>query len=221
MPARLGRLLAINVPATSAGASTPALSARYKLVGWSLISLRATSAGTEASVAVAAAAAGTLTLTGFALVSSVVVSPAAAWPAGVNAVAVTFVTGGTQTAEIPGGTTNPVVITFNPPVGVTGTPSVSVPAIVGGPAYTIAASGATLAGVGPQLTSDGTLFDGAQILGEPAAKAGESDTRIISTDGIETDSGVVLTVNNGTLQGCLYVRERFPVDYPGDWQDSG
>ena len=102
----------------------------------------------SASTSVAAAAAGSLTLTGFSYVSSWRIDPAAAWPAGTNQVTITNLNGGTQTYDLPGGTTNPLIVPYpGPSSGLAapfGVPVISVPAIVGGPAFTINAIGISL-----------------------------------------------------------------------------
>lgn len=98
-----------------------------------------------ASASFAAAAAGSLTLTNFAYVNSWRIDPAAAWPAGTNQVTITNLNGGTQTYDLPGGTTNPLIVPYvNPEAAPFGTPVITVPAIVGGPAYSINALGINL-----------------------------------------------------------------------------
>jgi len=125
---------AVTVPSTVAGSAKQLTGGVVRLCGWSLGDAGIPPAAESLETAVAAAAAGTLTLTGFLTVSQVVVTPAAAWPAGVNQVTLTNVTGGTQTIDIEGGTANAVVMTFPVPIATTGTPVVSFPAIAAGPA---------------------------------------------------------------------------------------
>lgn len=200
---------AVTVPLTTSPNNVLVLGSPCRLCGWSLSDVGGSTVGIEASTAVVAAAAGTLTLTGFAGVSSVLVSPAAAWPAGVNQVTVTNLSGGTQVADIPGGTTQSVLMTFNPISGVSGTPVVSVPAIVGGPAYTIAASGESqlAASTGPR--SAGTFFDGGQPIGFTAAATGLTDTQWLTDEGVYVGTGISLTVTSGQIQGVVYVADRW------------
>lgn len=157
--------------------------------------------------AVAAAAAGSLTLTSFITVSLVTVTPAAAWPAGVNQVTLTNVTGGTVTVDIEGGTTNAVIISFPQPIGVTGTPVVSVPAIVGGPAYTIEAVGTIAATPFPAGTSTGQFKDGSDRIAATSPVAGKSDTQWLSDCGIYVGNSLIFQCDSGLLSGVAYVRD--------------
>lgn len=93
---------------------------------------------------VAAAAAGSLTVSA-SYVTGFRIDPAAAWPAGTNQVTITNLNGGTQTYDLPGGTSNPLIVNYPQPVPAPfGVPVISVPAITGGPAYTINATGTEL-----------------------------------------------------------------------------
>jgi hypothetical protein len=157
--------------------------------------------------AVAAAAAGSLTLTSYQTVSLVTVTPAAAWPAGVNQVTLTNVTGGTVTVDIEGGTTNAVVISFPNPIATTGTPVVSVPAIVGGPAYTIEAVGTIAASPFPAGTSLAAFFDGNDRIAHSAPVVGRSDTQWLSDQGIYVGNALQFVVTSGLLGGVAYVRD--------------
>lgn len=97
-----------------------------------------------ASVSGAAAAQATLTFN-LPYISSWRVDPAAAWPAGTNQVTITNLPGGTQTYDLPGGTTNSLIVSYPQPLPIPfGHPVITVPAIVGGPAYTISATGVSL-----------------------------------------------------------------------------
>lgn len=207
-----GRLRAFNVPATVAPGVALTLGARFRLCGWSLQAAGSGAVPATADAQFAAAAAGTLTLTGFTSVGSVTVTPAAAWPAGVNQVTVTNVTGGTTTVDIEGGTQNAVIITYVPAVGVTGTPVVSVPAIVGGPAYSMVATGTTGGSGTAPATSNGTFADAGTTVGQAGALAGLTDTQWFTEYGVEITSVLTLTVNAGALSGCVYVRECWPSD---------
>lgn len=202
-----GSIRPITVPLVAAGGSKVITSQSCRLCGWSLTAAAGLDVGIEASIAVAAAAAGTLTLTGFAGVSVVTVTPAAAWPAGVNQVTITNVTGGTQTVDIEGGTANPAIFQFVPPVGVTGTPVVSVPAIVGGPAYTIEASGiSALTGANGPFAA-GQWLDSGQPIGQTAALAGLADTQWLSDDGVYVSTNITLSVLSGSMSGVIFIRD--------------
>jgi hypothetical protein len=207
---RLARLRVLNVPVTAAPGVALTLGPRFRLCGWSLAAQGTGATPTSADAQFAAAAAGTLTLTGFTTVGSVTVTPAAAWPAGVNQVTVTNVTGGTTTVDIEGGTENPVVITYVPPVGVTGTPVVSVPAIVAGPAYSIVATGTSGGTAGAATQSAGTFADAGSTMGQTSALAGLTDNVWLTDMGVEITSTLTLTVNTGSMSGCVYVREAWP-----------
>jgi hypothetical protein len=100
---------------------------------------------TQFSTSAAGAAAGSLTVT-TPYVNSFQVTPQAAWPAGSNVVTVTNLLGGTMTFSIPGGTTQPVTMTFPGQGALAPLASavISVPAMAGGPAYTINATGTQL-----------------------------------------------------------------------------
>src|SRR5215469_13165715 len=181
---RTGRgIWAVKIPSTLGGASFTVESASCRLCGWSIIDQGNQPTTQSLDTAVAAAAAGTLTLTGFTSVSLVTVAPAAAWPAGVNQVTLTNVAGGTQTVDIPGGTTNPVILSFPNPVPTTGTPVVSVPAIVGGPAYTIEAVGTVAGTPFPELIALGQFQDGGDIIGLTAPVTGRTDTQWLADKG--------------------------------------
>lgn len=162
-------------------------------------------AGIEASAQVVAAAAGTLNLTGFGAVNSVTVTPAAAWPAGANVVTLSNVSGGPVTVEIEGGTANPAVLAFPEPLAATGTPQVTVPAIVGGPAYTINANGLTgNPGVNGPVAL-GQFLDGAQVIGITTGYVGLSDTQWLSDAGIYVGTSIALQMFFGSCFGCVYV----------------
>ena len=196
---------AVTVPVTNAGASPLIIGSSVRLCGWSLGDSGFPSAAESLAVAVAAAAAGTLTLTGFLTVSEILIEPAAAWPAGVNQVTLTNVTGGTQTFDIEGGTANPVSVVFPNPLATTGTPVVSVPAIVGGPAYTIQADG-TISGGSPAAgLATCQLLDAGQIIGVSSPLTGVADTQWLSDDGVYVGTGISVKVIAGAVSGCLYV----------------
>lgn len=198
-------IYAVTVPVIAGGSSSLIIGSAVRLCGWSLGDAGIPPVPEELSVAVAAAAAGALTLTGFLSVSEIIVEPAAAWPAGVNQVTVTNLTGGTQTYDLQGGTANPLVVSFPNPVATTGTPVVSVPAIVGGPAYTIGAVGTISGGSPASGNSVANILDAGQIVGVSAPLAGVSDTQMLSDFGIFIGTGVTVKVINGAISGCLYV----------------
>jgi hypothetical protein len=200
----------ITLPSTPGGSTAPIIASPCRLCGWSVKSDNTPAVVQAFDVAVAAAAAGTLTLTLAAYVSWVTVTPAAAWPAGVNQVTLTNVQGGTQTVDIEGGTANPATMLFSPPLGTTGTPVVSVPAIVGGPAYTIEAEAVVFgAGLtaGPAVAQ---ILDGGQVAGVFAAVTGDSITRWLSEGGVEIGTGISVKVLAGQVSGCVYVRDVDP-----------
>jgi hypothetical protein len=200
----------ITLPSTPGGSTAPIIASPCRLCGWSVKSDNTPQVVQEFDVAVAAAAAGSLTLTLAGYVLNVTVTPAAAWPAGVNQVTLTNVAGGTQTVDIEGGTANAVTMLFTPPLGTTGTPVVSVPAIVGGPAYTIEAEAILL---GSGLTAGpatAQILDGGQVAGVFATATGDSITRWLSDDGVEIGTGIAVKVLAGQVSGCVYVRDIDP-----------
>lgn len=204
-------IYAITVPLTTGGNSFSVIASPCRLCGWSLGDAGIPPVPEELTAVVAAAAAGTLTLTGFLTVSEIIVEPAAAWPAGVNQVTVTNLTGGTQTYDLQGGTANPLVITFPGSIATTGAPVVSVPAIVGGPAYTISAIGTVSGGTPASGNSVANLMDGGQIVGVSAPLAGVSDTQMLSDFGIFIGTGITVKVINGAISGCIYVYDGIEV----------
>jgi hypothetical protein len=180
------------------------------LCGWSL---RAESIPTQAqtlSLTVAAAAAGSLNATQFTALALVRVDPAAAWPAGTNQVSVTGLAGGNINVDIPGGTTQPVIIQFVPPVPTGGVPNVSVPAIVGGPAYTINIEQVLVSALVVPDYTIARLLDGGQVLGVMESVTGDGRQVWFGEDGIEVGSGVFLNVIRGQVSGCIYVRDIDP-----------
>lgn len=205
MPHRHEGVRAVTVPLVTAGNTTLIIGSSHRLCGWSVSDSGNAPTAQALDVTVAAAAAGTLTLTGFLTVSLVRVTPAAAWPAGANTVTLTNVAGGTQTVEIEGGTTNAVEFLFPVPLPTTGTPVVSVPAIVGGPAYDIEAEG-TIAGAAPQSgNAVGNFVDGAQILGVTAPLTGVADNVWLADKGVYVSTSTALKCITGALSGCIYV----------------
>lgn len=203
-------IYAVTVPATGPGAARLLTGGVVRLYGWSLGDAGIPTVAESLETAVAAAAAGSLTLTGFLTVTQVVVTPAAAWPAGVNQVTLTNVTGGTQTVDIEGGTTNPAVMAFPAPLGTTGTPVVSVPAIVGGPAYTIEAEGSITGGTPQAGIASCQLLDGGQVVGVSSPLSGVSDTQWLADTGVEIGTGVSVQVLAGAVTGCIYVADVDP-----------
>lgn len=206
-PRAHGRPRAVSVLAQNAGPVVPLITSPCRLRGWSLQADFAPNVTIEASAAFAAAAAGTLTLTGFNAVSSVTVTPAAAWPAGLNQITVTNLTGGTQTVDIPGGTEVPVTFTFLPSSGTAGTPVVSVPAMAGGPAYSIEASGLTISPGTIYLSASAELLDGGQVLGVIAAPVPLTNTQWFGDDGIYVGTGIALHVFTGQMYGVIYISD--------------
>ena len=205
MPARGEGVRAVTVPVIVAGVTSTLINSSHRLCGWSLADAGNPPATEALDAIVAAAAAGTLTLTGFLTVSLVRVTPAAAWPAGANQVTLTNVTGGTQTVDIEGGTANAVEMFFPVPLGTTGTPVVSVPAIVGGPAYTIESEG-TIAGVAPQSgNAVANLVDGGQVLGVSAPLTGVADNVWLADKGVYVGVATAIKVISGAISGCIYV----------------
>lgn len=207
-------IYAVTVPPLTVPGNYKIVQASVRLCGWSLGDAGFPAVPESLDTAVAAAAAGTLTLTGFLTVNEVVVTPAAAWPAGANQVTLTNVTGGTQTAEIEGGTANPVVMSFPAPLATTGTPVVSVPAIVGGPAYTIEAEGTISGGAPAAGSAAAQLMNGGQVLGVSSPLPGATDTQWLTDQGIDAGSGVTVQLVAGAVSGCVYVVDVVPGAVP-------
>jgi hypothetical protein len=203
-PPQLRRVRAVTVPAQGFGVNPPIITSPGRLCGWSLASTFGPANAVEASIQGVAAAAATLTMAGFQLVNSVTVSPAAAWPAGANVVTVSNVQGGPVIVEIPGGTEQPVVITFSPPAGVTGTPAAAVPAMAGGPAYTIVASGASSLNYSGAVYAAAALVDGGQVVGEVSVPVAGTDTRFLTHEGIYIGTSLAFNVSAGNFVGCIY-----------------
>jgi hypothetical protein len=173
-------------------------------MGWSLLATAGTGSAIALSATVAAAAAGNLALGGMAEVGEIIVSPAAAWPAGTNLVTVTNINGGGINQYIQGGTANPVVFTFNPPVIAAGNPTISVPAMVGGPAYTIVASGGQFQNAAAGIVANGTIVDGGQTLGQFSMVSGEDHTQMCPEGGLYVGTSLAINVISGTVQGVMW-----------------
>lgn len=216
MPVDLQRgVYAVTVPLLTPGPAKQVTGGMVRLCGWSLGDAGNQPSAQALDVAVAAAAAGSLTLTLFITVSLVRVTPAAAWPAGVNQVTLTNVAGGTQTVDIEGGTANAAEFLFPVPLATFGTAVVSVPAIVGGPAYTIEAEG-TLLPAAPQAgQATCQLMDGGQVLGVSSPLSGVADTQWLLDDGVYVGTGVSVLVIAGAVSGCVYVADAVPGAIPG------
>jgi len=54
---------------------------------------------------------------------------------------------------------------------------------------------------------EATIFDSGQPIGETAAFQGNSDTQMLSNDGVYVSSNIKVTVTAGTLTGVIYVRD--------------
>ena len=207
MPSKEWGCRAVTVPVTTAGNKVTPIRSSCRLCGWSLGDAGFPPVAQESSAAVAAAAAGTLTLAGALSVSGFSVTPAAAWPAGNNVVTITNVQGGTQTFEIEGGTENAVVVTFSPPLPTSANPVISVPAIVGGPAYEINAEFTVSGGSPVSGNGNANLLDAGQLVGVSSPLAGTSDTQWLSDDGIYIGTAITVSVISGVMSGCIYVRD--------------
>jgi hypothetical protein len=208
---------AVKVPATLGGSQATVFSASCRLCGWSILDQGSQPVVDALSVAIAAAAAGALTLTGFKTVQSVTVTPAAAWPAGVNQVTVTNLQGGTLTVDIPGGTTNAVFISFSPSISTTADPVVSVPAIVGGPAYTIQGVGTINAAIFPELIAVGQFLDGSDKIGVTVPVTGRTDTQWLGDRGIYVGNALIFSVSTGLLSGVAYIRDAYDPEAEQAW----
>jgi hypothetical protein len=195
----------VTIPANGGGVNPVIITSPCRLIGYSIAPAAQGDPGIAASLQGVAAAAATLTMTGFFAVSSVTVTPDAAWPAGAAVVTVSNVAGGPIIAEIEGGTENPVVITFSPAVGVAGTPTAAVPALVAGPAYTIDAAGLSSVAAADSVGVLAALVDGGQTLLEIMTPANSSKTDTVSGDGIYVGTSVALTVTTGSLTGVIFV----------------
>lgn len=199
----------VTIGASAFGLNPPVIASPCRLVGWSLSPAAQVNPAIAASLQGVAAAAATLTCTGFFAVSSVVVTPAAAWPAGANVVTVSNVTGGPIIIEIEGGTENPVILTFSPPVGVTGVPAVAVPAIAGGPAYTIDAAGLNSTSNAASTGCAATFVDAGQVLASVMMQPNISDTEMLGEEGIYVGTSIALNVSLGSLSGVIYVLDEW------------
>lgn len=198
---------AVTAPGTLPGSPSPIVRHSCRLLGWSMLDEGGQPVAEALDTTVAAAAAGTLTLTSFLTVSLVRVTPAAAWPAGANQVTLSNVTGGTQTVDIEGGTANAAEFLFPAPLPTTGTPVVSVPAIAGGPAYSIEAEGTIPNPSFPETQALAQLVDGGQVLGNIAPPRGGVDTQKLPDNGLYVGSGVTLQTSAGLIGGVIYIKD--------------
>jgi hypothetical protein len=200
---RRGR--AVTIPAAAIGLNAPIITSPCRLLGYSIAPAAQGDPTIAAALQGVAAAAATLTMTGFLAVSSVVVTPAGAWPAVAGVVTVNNVTGGPIIAQIPQGTENPVTITFSPAVGVAGTPTAVVPALAGGPAYTIDAVGLSSVAAADTTGVLANLVDGGQTLMAIATPPNSSKTDNVGGDGIYVGTSIALNVTVGSLTGVIFV----------------
>jgi hypothetical protein len=196
---------AVTIPASAIGLNAPIITSPCRLLGYSVSPGVLADPTIAAEVQGVAAAGATLTLTGFLAVTSVTVTPALAWPAVAGVVTVNNVTGGPVIAQIPEGTEQSVVISFSPAAGVSGTPTVVVPALAGGPAYTIEASGLSSLAAADSVGVQATLVDGGQVLMAIMSPPNSSKTDTVGADGIYVGSSVALNVAVGSLTGVIYV----------------
>jgi hypothetical protein len=115
--------------------------------------------------------------------------------------------------DIEGGTDNAAEFLFPTPIATTGTPVVSVPAIVGGPAYSIEAEGTVAASPFPAGNSTAQFQDGNDRISAVAPVPGRSDTQWLSDQGIYVGNSLVFNVTSGLLGGVAYVRDAYEKDY--------
>lgn len=205
---------AVTVPQVTAGNTQLIIGSACRLYGWSLGDAGNPPGVQALDTAIAATLAGSLTLTLWQTVSIVRVTPAAAWPAGVNQITLTNVQGGTQTVDIEGGTANAAEMLFPVPLPTVGTPVVSVPAIAAGPAYTIEAEGTTQALNPAAGLATCQILDGGQVVGVSAPLNAVSDTQWLADRGIYIMTGVSVKCINGAVSGCVYVLDG--TDIPSD-----
>lgn len=197
----------VTVPVVAAGNTTGILVSACRFYGWSLGDAGNTPTAQALDTTVAAAAAGTLTLTLWSSVNIVRVTPAAAWPAASGVVTVSNLNGGTQTVEIEGGTENAVEFLFPGGLGIIGTAVVSVPAIVGGPAYDIEAEGLLLPAAPQAGLATCQILDGSQILGLSAPLSGVTDTQWLADRGVYVGTGVSVKCIAGAVSGVIYIMD--------------
>lgn len=195
----------VTIAASALGLNPPIITSPCRLLGYSISPSPLADPAIAADVQVAATNAGTLTMTGFAAVSSVTVTPAGAWPAVAGVVTVSNVTGGPIVAEIPQGVEQAITISFPTPIGVSGTPTATVPALAGGPAYVIEAAGLSTVAAADSIGVSATLVDGGQTLMSIMAPANDSKTEHLGEPGIYVGTSVALNVAAGSLTGVIYV----------------
>jgi len=198
---------AVTVPVTAAGASAPLISAPCRLKGWSLTSLGGKS--TEADGTQNAPAANT------------VIANTAVVPAGDYSVAWTVELEGTVAA----GTDNDnFQLRINSATAATSLnlavageyPQASLTATVT-PSGTVAVRNNLAGSVGsiyravivltPADPAAVTLLDGQQTIGQSSIPYGFSDTEFLDEEGIYVSTSIVMSVQFGSVNGCIYVKD--------------
>lgn len=205
---------AVTVPVIAAGAQQTIIGSACRLYGWSLGDAGNPPSSQALDTAVAAAAAGSINLTFFTSVNIARATPAAAWPAGVNQMSLTNVAGGTQLVDIEGGTANAAELLFPGGLQVTGSAVLSVPAIVGGPAYTLEVEGTVLPAAPQAGLASCQLLDGGQTVGLSAPLSGVTDTQWLADRGVYIMTGVAIKCIAGAVSGCIYIMDG--TDIPAD-----
>jgi hypothetical protein len=201
---------AITVPATVSGAPSTILRSPCRLKGWSLAATGQAASEADGSVTSPAAAA--------------VITATASLPAGDYLVEWTVELEGTLGAAVDNDNFRLVAnaatqaASVNP--GVAGTYPQQSQTVRLTAAGTISITSGILATVGavyraqivatPSAPAAALILDGAQVLGTMGAQFGFSDTEFLDEEGIYVSTSVIVQVQQGTVSGCIYVKDYIP-----------
>lgn len=211
MPAKTGwGTYAVTVPSTAAGTSATITSQACRLKGWSLTATGA--AATEADGTQAAPPANTI------------IANSATLPAGDYLVAWTVELEGT----VAQGTDNDnfqlranaatQAVSVNPAVAGTYPQQSQVIRLTASGTIAIRNTLAGTAGstyraqivITPSAPAQALIQDNQQIVGTMGAQFGFSDTEFLDEEGIYVGTSIVVNVIQGTVSGCIYVKDWIP-----------
>ena len=64
----------------------------------------------------------------------------------------------------------------------------------------------------PAAPAAATLLDGGQVVGQSGAQFGFSDTQYLDEEGVYISTSVAISVQQGTVSGCIYVKDYIDED---------
>lgn len=198
------------LPFTAIGGAVTVVPGECKLCGWSMRNLGGNTPGDFTIGAVAAfvaAAAGSAALpASAAYVTGFDVTMAAIAAAAGGTVTLTGVVGGPYLYNFEGmvGAASHLGVQFNPPlVAIAGSPSIAIGAIVGGGAGNLSIYGMTDA-----TSAQAQILDGGNILAEIVLPADDSDSIFLTDRGVHVYNEIAVNPSIGSVEGVIYARYR-------------